>query len=52
MRRGANEIILRSNADREPMDFNRLKFLCWFTAGMTAMVLTFAVVIIFIIRVT
>ena len=27
--------------EREPMDFERLKFLCWFVAGMTAMILGF-----------
>lgn len=36
------EIILRSNKkDREPMSFERFKFICYFGAGMVAMVLGF-----------
>lgn len=36
------EIILRSNKkDREPMSFERFKFICYFVAGMTAMVMAF-----------
>lgn len=36
------EIILRSNKkDREPMSFERFKFICYFAAGMVAMVLGF-----------
>ncbi len=37
-----DEIILRSGKkDREPMSFERLKFVCYFVAGMTAMVMGF-----------
>lgn len=37
-----NEVILRSDRSRrEPMDFERLKFILYFVAGMTAMVLGF-----------
>lgn len=37
-----DEIILRSGRkDREPMDFERFKFICYFVAGMTAMVMAF-----------
>lgn len=40
-----DEVILRSNKkDREPMDFDRLKFICYFVAGMTAMVMAFIAV--------
>lgn len=36
------EIILRSGKkDREPMSFERFKFICYFVAGMTAMVMAF-----------
>lgn len=52
MNNGINEVILRSKPVREPMPFERLKYILGFVAGMTAMVLGFAVVIIFIIRVT
>lgn len=36
-----DEIILRSGRNKEPMDFERLKFILYFVAGMTAMVLGF-----------
>lgn len=37
-----NEVILRSDSSRkDPMDFERLKFILYFVAGMTAMVLGF-----------
>lgn len=40
-----NEIIVRNDVkDRERMDFERLKFLCYFTAGMVAMILGFIAV--------
>lgn len=40
-----NEVILRGNKPRrEPMDFERFKFICYFIAGMTAMVLGFVAV--------
>lgn len=36
------EIILRSGKKgRDPMSFDRLKFICYFVAGMTAMVMGF-----------
>lgn len=47
-----NEIILRNRSAREPMSFERLKFLCYFVAGMVAEVLGFVVVILFLIRAT
>ncbi len=34
------------------MPFERLKFLCYFTAGMVGEVLGFVVIILFLIRVT
>lgn len=36
-----DEIILRNANGREPMDFERLKFILYFIAGMTAMVMGF-----------
>lgn len=37
-----NEIIVRNDLkDREPMSFERFKFICYFVAGMTAMVMAF-----------
>lgn len=39
------EVILRSNKkDREPMSFERFKFICYFAAGMVAMVMGFIAV--------
>lgn len=40
-----DEIILRSGKKgREPMSFERLKFLCYFAAGMAAMIMGFIAV--------
>ena len=36
-----NEVIVKSKPIREPMSFERLKFLCYFVAGMVAMILGF-----------
>lgn len=37
-----DEIILRHGKhSREPMDFERFKFICYFIAGMVAMVMGF-----------
>ena len=37
-----DEIILRhGKKNREPIDFERFKFICYFIAGMTAMVMGF-----------
>ena len=47
-----DEIIVRSKRGRQPMDFERLRFLCYFIAGMVAEVLGFVVVILFLVRVT
>lgn len=52
MNSNIDEVILRSCRNREPMPFERLKFLCYFAAGMVAEVLGFVVVILFIIRVS
>lgn len=41
MNEGINEIILRNKVKKEPMGFERMKFLCYFAAGMTAMILGF-----------
>lgn len=41
-----NEIILRNKPNREPMSFERLKFLCYFVAGIIAEVLGLAFVIV------
>ncbi len=40
-----DEIIIRSGRNRrEPMDFERFKFICYFAAGMVAMVMGFVAV--------
>lgn len=44
-----NEIVLRSQPDREPMPFERLKFLCYFAAGIIAEVFGFVVVLIIVL---
>lgn len=44
-----NEIILRSNPGKEPMPFERLKFLCYFVAGMTAEVLGFILLLVIVL---
>lgn len=36
-----NKIILKSGNNREPMDFEKFKFICYFIAGMVAMVMGF-----------
>lgn len=37
-----NEIIVRNDVrNREPMNFERFKFVCYFVAGMVAMVMGF-----------
>ncbi len=36
-----DEIILRSGRNKEPMSFERFKFICYFVVGMVAMVLGF-----------
>lgn len=43
-----DEIILRSGRNKEPMSFERFKFICYFVAGMTAMVMGFIAVYIII----
>jgi len=37
-----NEVIIRGRVNREPMSFERMKFLCYFVAGIIAEVLGFA----------
>ena len=44
-----NEIVLRSKPDREPMPLERLKFLCYFAAGMVAEVLGFTLAFVIIL---
>lgn len=44
-----NEVIVRSKPSREPMPFERLKFLCYFAAGMVAEVLGFALAFVIIL---
>ena len=41
-----NEVILRSKPNREPMDFERLKFLCYFIAGLIGEVFGFGLVLV------
>lgn len=49
MNNDINEIILRSKPNREPMSFERLKFLCYFIAGMVAEVLGFVLVFVIVL---
>lgn len=44
-----NEIILRNRRNKEPMDFERLKFMCYFAAGMVAEVLGFVLSIVIVL---
>ncbi|MDE6749899.1 MAG: hypothetical protein K2K21_12685 [Lachnospiraceae bacterium] len=44
-----NEIILRNRTNREPMSFERLKFLCYFAAGMVAEVLGFGLAFVIVL---
>lgn len=44
MNEGINEIVLRNRPARERMSFERFKFICYFVAGMTAMVMGFIAV--------
>ena len=43
------EVIMRSNPNREPMSFERLKFLCYFAAGMVAEVLGFGLALVIVL---
>ncbi len=49
MNNGINEIIVRSRQGREPMEFERFRFLCYFAAGMTAEVLGFVLLLVTIL---
>lgn len=49
MNNNINEIILRTKPSRGPMDFERLKFLCYFIAGMLAEVLGFGLVFVIVL---
>jgi len=44
-----NEIILRNRQPREPMSFERLKFLCWFIAGVIGEVLGFVLALVVVL---
>ena len=44
-----NEIVLRSKPNREPVPFERLKFLCYFAAGMVAEVLGFGLAFVIVL---
>lgn len=48
MNEGINEIVLRNKPARERMSFERLKFLCYFVAGIIAEVLGFIAVYLII----
>lgn len=52
MNNEVGEVIVRSRRNKERMSFERLKFLCYFIAGLTAEVLGFVVIILFLIRVS
>lgn len=44
-----NEIILRNKPGREPMSFERLKFLCYFMAGIIAEVFGFGLAFVIVL---
>lgn len=44
-----DKIILEHGKDREPMPFERLKFLCYFSTGITAEVLGFALALVIVL---
>lgn len=44
-----NEIILKNKQSREPMPFERLKFLCYFVAGIIAEVLGFGLALVVVL---
>lgn len=44
-----NEIILRNKTGRDPMSFERLKFLCYFVAGIIAEVLGFGLAFVIVL---
>ncbi len=44
-----NEVILRSRPYHEPMSFERLRFLCYFVAGMVAEVLGFGLAFVIVL---
>lgn len=47
-----DEIIIRSGRRyREPMDFERLKFLCYFIAGMTAEILGMVILLVIVLAI-
>lgn len=49
MNNDINEIILKSKPSKEPMSFERLKFLCYFAAGMAAEVLGFILLLVIVL---
>lgn len=44
-----NEIIIKGRSDRQPMSFDRLKFLCYFVAGMVAEVFGFVIFLVIVL---
>ena len=46
---GVNEIILRNKPVREPMSFERLKFILYFVAGIIAEVFGFGLVFVIVL---
>ena len=49
MNENINEVILRSKPNREPMDFERLKFLCYYIDGLIAEVFGFGLVLVIVL---
>ena len=49
MNENINEVILRTKPNREPMDFERLKFLCYFIAGIIGEVFGFIFAVIVVL---
>lgn len=49
MNEGINEIVLRNRPAKERMSFERLKFLCYFVAGIIAEVLGFGLALVIVL---
>lgn len=50
MNQEINEVIVRSKQNREPMSDERLKFLCYFIAGIVAEVLGFGLAFVIVLE--
>lgn len=44
-----NEVIIKRRPERQPMSFERLRFLCYFAAGIVAEILGFALAAVIVL---